>query len=188
MPFPENEQINIIEINKASYYETVKLRNNTCCFCKNDFRYKISKNKRNFKKSSYEFFELIADNEEIYYCHFECLEDLCEKFYQNNSLKINNTVIMEIKLCNRFGERQNSKNYLKDIKKILFNYYTNKFKNDIKIQMLFTEEHRFSFHCIDYKFKPECLEEFNQILEEYNNKSPLKITLTPRDMELYLSK
>lgn len=117
---------NFVEIEKIRCYESECLRGEYCYYSGCDFKYRISKNKKNFRSNEFCFFSVEYGDNTVY-VRFENLEKMIAEIFENNrgKMEIDGIKIKEITMYNRFGEVKYKKNYadFKNINQIIENYY-----------------------------------------------------------------
>lgn len=116
---------NFVEIEKIRYYESQCVRDILCHYSGNDFKYRIAKNKKNFRSNEFCFFSVEYGDNTVY-VRFENLEKMISELYENNQkIEIDGIPIHKITAHDRFGEVKYKKNYadFKNINEVMINYY-----------------------------------------------------------------
>lgn len=181
-----NDKNNILIKNNKNFYHTFELREESCCFCKDNFEYSMHGNKRTFNKKDFIFYGFCVENKK-YYIHPCCFVDFINDNYTHDNIYYIGCKIKTIYLYDRFGVKLYKKNYVCGVKKILDDYYLMKFINNKKTQNCFKIWH--SRGHMGYPTGPiQCVFIANKLSEFKEIKKQFNIEISPENTEILIKK
>lgn len=168
-------------------HELDELKGKLCISCNSNFYYKINGNKFHFKKKDMAYYKLFNDNV-FYYIHEKCYDDCLDKYVTDDQkLVVDNNIMTNMSLFDKFGTQLTKVNYVKQIKKWCQEKTDVKFMNDVRD--LFNDHLHFSFHCISYYFKNNKIYDFERRKKDFIFKGThVSDKITPDVCGSYLSR
>jgi hypothetical protein len=156
-----------------------------CPCCNNDFKFTINSRKRKFKKFEMAYYELLDNDNKKQYIHYNCLNELFDKYIVERKLIMNDRIINKISLFDRHGDQMTKVNYIKKIEAHLKAQALQKFINSVS--NMFSPHLHFSFHDVSYNLNPTHTELFNDKCKEFEYNGYGINNITPDYVEQLLS-
>lgn len=148
-------------------YELDILKGKICVVCKDNFHYVLHKRKEKIKRKDFAYYMLY--NNIVHYLHEYCLNALFLKYIdEHGKLNIDQELVKQIILYDRYGKQMTKTNYIKSIDSWLKSQVFERFCTHVS--HMYTIKEHFSFHCTDYIFDDTYLDAFNLAKNTFNYK------------------